>query len=161
MIISLTSCTSTVNTMKPLGEDCLVTTEKNIETAGELLMADNSEVVLLCGRRLERFPLEDVRRVYIRKFSLQKEKTAAFVPVIIFDLIVGIPLLKERAAASIFLYHAGLSFGAIKLSNPKVTFKKPFSAKNLEQLKLYARYPQGLSPEQREELNTFYETGNF
>jgi len=162
IIISLTSCTSTVNIMKPLGEDCLVKTDDRRETAGELLTADSTEVILLRDRKLIKVELDDIYEIYVRKFSLQKEKTAGFVPAIIIDLMVGIPLMRHSTGAgAIFLGHAALSVAAIKLSNPQVSFKQPFSADKLKQLKLYARYPQGLSSEQWEELLSFYTQDNF
>lgn len=148
--------------MKPLGEDCLVKTGDYLESAGELLYADNSRVLLLRDRKLVQFKLKDVNEVYVRKFSLQKEKTAGFVPAIIIDLMVGIPLMRHSTGAgAIFLGHAVLSVAAIKLSNPQVSFKHPFTAKKIEKLRLYARYPQGLSPEQWKQVLSFYAMDGF
>jgi len=148
--------------MKPLGEDCLVQTQDYLNSKGELLYADNSRVLLLRDRKLVQFKLKDVDEVYIRKFSLQKEKTAGFVPAIIIDLMIGIPMLRQDArVGAIFLGHALLSVAAIKMSNPKVSFKQPFTCEKIEQLKLYARYPQGLSSEQWKELLSFYAQDDF
>lgn len=158
----LCSCTSSVEVMKPLGDECWVRMTDGGEFTGELLEADTAQVIILTGRRVVKADLKDVQHIYIRKYSLEKEKVAGFVPGIILDVIIGVSLSSwSPEAGLIFFGHGVLSIIAIKISNPKVSFRKPFKSDEIEHLKLYARYPQGLTAERWEYILRTYGMSYF
>lgn len=117
---------------------------------GELIFADEKGILLLKNERLYFFGYDDFYDLKVSGFSNRDEMMMMFTPIVIFDGLIGLSALTSGAAgpSMFFLTHGLCSWIVMTLDEPKTVFKPPLSEKSIAQLKLYARYPQGLTEEQ-------------
>ena len=148
------ACASSVKVLKPTGEAATLTLG-NTSHAVELLAVSDSTIYVNNQNQIWRLPLSDVRKIHVQGYEISPAaKLIAIIPGL---LIEGIVL---GAAGSVD--EGGWQFAAVAAmagtvvasltGNPKVNFSPPLKKEEVEMLRFYCRYPQGLNRAQWETL---------
>lgn len=158
------SCTSPVNVLKPFGESASL---RHIDARyrGELIAVNDSMLVLEYNAKLYAVPLSEAKHVYIHDYSLKNIKTVPMVLVTGINIVLlGHEIASEDGGPPgiiIFGLLTYLGANSISSGDPKVDFSPPLGEKDLKKLKLYSRYPQGLTQQQWRELLQHYGQKDF
>lgn len=160
----LTSCTSSVQKIGPLGGDAWVENSYYDVVTGEILAVDDSCVYYIYEESVYKAPLTKTRKIYIRGYSLLSEKLISVTPLMLFNTAI---ILSEGTSEyngilrAFPLFSAIVTVISIVIGNPEVEFKPPLTDRQLEKLKLYCRYPQGLDHLQWNEVLMSYGQMDF
>lgn len=166
-VVTLTGCTSSVQVIQPKGERGTITCgEKSFEA--ELLEVSDSAFYLLHQGKLFLVPHNEVSSIEIHGYSLKKAKlvpalTVAGIEVIAIAAALGSDVELKDGAFSFYLFGFPpiLAAFAYFTGDPEVNFSPPFEASAREKLRLYSRYPQGLSSDRRRQLLRHYGQNDF
>lgn len=107
----------------------------------------------------------DLRSVYIHDYTIRPElRAVAATPSVLTELITLYALLAGQehglVTGLVMLATAGTIYG-FSTTTPKVRYQFPIREKHIEKLKLYCRYPQGLTDEQWKELLGYHNQEDF
>jgi len=153
--------------VKSSGDPCEVAVHDSRDRIpGELLAADDSCLYLRAGRRVFRVPYSGIDRVSIPGYSNAGSKFFGnAIPGAIL-LVLGYSLFRSGESRNTIpvLALAGmfvLNITATLSNNPQVDFRPPWPQAELDRLRLFARYPAGLTPAQWKELLTLNGLNEF
>ncbi|UCC41292.1 MAG: hypothetical protein JSV96_07680 [Candidatus Aminicenantes bacterium] len=167
VIIPLSSCisTSSVRVSKPYGERFDITMKNLVGYEGELLAVSKSQLYFKDGDSLYLVSLSEVKKVHIRDYQIKSGiKTLAVIPSLIIEFAVFLAAVNAEGGTPWALLSAA-SIPATVLgftkSGAKVTFSPPLKEDEIKTLRLYCRYPQGLTEEQWSLLLKLYNQKDF
>ena len=151
----LCSCASSVHVLKPEGETATIELHNFQSHVGEILAVSDSVVYVRFFNKITVIDLSYVKKIFIHGYRISPgSKVAAAIPPLLLEGLVMSVAFSEDADAWGYL-----SMGAMVLTiygfstgDPQTSFSPPLKKNNIEKLKLYCRYPQGLTPEQWREL---------
>jgi hypothetical protein len=155
-----------VNVAKPLGESIVLELGDRTRIHGELVAVSESTVVLSAPDGLKTLPCSGVRRLTVLGYDLKAKRLAVWAPfatvcVGTLGWVVGRVLSGSDAwlfgVSPYVLVPASVAVGAlasftILRGDPRTSFAFPPVPADLELVRLYARYPEGLTPERLELL---------
>ena len=142
------ACASTVNVLKPSGETATVTFRNSSKYQVEVLAISDSTIYVREESRIGTIRLSSVKKVRIHGYRTSPGlKTLSAIPALLIETIV------LSAAKSVgqtgWVVISGLTIAgtvyAFSTGDPKVDFSAPLKESDVENLRLYCRYPQGLS----------------
>ena len=101
--------------------------------------------------------------VDVADYSLKNKKIATMLPAMLASGLLAIIGIKgdDPEDKAILVIAALLPIPTFFFGDPKVNFSSPFNDKNLDKLKLYCRYPQGLTEKQWIEVLSYNKQENF
>jgi|GEM_PF-1354865 len=154
-MLLLSGCISSVKVMKTAGDDAVVILKKIHSYNAELITVSDSAIFYEHQGKIHYTTYADLKLVLIKGYSPNLYPIIGFF--IIPDLIAGRAFISDdeaslRQIGMMALFHAGLTTAILIIQSDKDTFSPATSLKEREQLKLYCRYPQGLTDEQWKEL---------
>jgi hypothetical protein len=162
-MIYIFSCKSSVNVLKSQGENASIQLTDGQNLKGELLMIDNEVIFNGSDGTLYQINNKKIRNIHIFDYSLQKEKIISLMPLVLINSIIAVAGFKgddsEHKIAIVIL--SILPIPTFFFGDPKVDFNPPFKDKDLNKLKLYCRYPKGLTDEQRDEILRYHNQDTF
>lgn len=154
----------TVKVTKPYGESAIITLKNTAELRGELLAISDNLLYYHMSNKLYVTRIVDINEIFILEYTnRQSYKACAVVPslavegcvaAVAFD--VGQPLW-----GFISILTMPLTIWSTSGGNPQVKFEFPLKEKNMKKLRLYCRYPQGLTDKQWEELIEYFDQEGF
>ena len=135
--------------------DVVVVSQRDGETVrGELLAVSDSALTVSSGTTLQDLPISAVRRVSVPAYGVAGAKKAVLIGTVAFFALY---LLNPDPAGIVFgVLGMGGSIFEYSRSAKRARFNVPVSPAQMESLRLHARYPQGLTPAQRAELEQLY-----
>jgi hypothetical protein len=143
---------SSVKVTKPEGETATIGLGIGyhyFDHKGELLALDDSSLFFKYEERLYKFPLSDISKVYVHGYSLESVKVPAMIGLLLIDIMVVTGETDDENILNPIYGGSAILTPIIFLSgDAKVNFKPPFKDDDLQKIKLYCRYPQGLTQEQ-------------
>jgi len=154
-VLLLCGCVSTVNVNKPQGDRAGVELRQGPLGAVELLGVDDTflyfdQSALLCRARLA-----DVARVNVAGYSLKTDRAASAVLLIGYGGLMTAALAASMTVVALLPAAWTAATGYFVLTGDRdlrTDFRSPFEPQDREQLRLYCRYPQGLTQDQWREL---------
>jgi hypothetical protein len=171
LLVLCSSCTidSGAELVKSTGDPCIVTfTASSGSMSGELLAVDDTAVYLHKGNALYRIPWPELRKIRIQGYSNAETKTLLNGLPGIVAVGFGLSLMKSVEHDSrdnfwpVLLVAAGaLNITAAMTNNPTASFRPPLRAGDMERLRLFARYPQGLDGAQWKTLLDWHGQSTF
>jgi len=149
-IILLCSCASRVNILKPQGESATLTFTNSSKYQVEMLAILDSTIFVKYENKISDVQLRDVNKIYIHGYRVSPFlKILNAIPPILIEGIVMLvafdvdqPLWGVISGATM----AGTIYG-FATGDPKTKFSAPFNESEIENLKLFCRYPQSLGNE--------------
>lgn len=162
-IVFIFACTSSVNFLKPQGEKISIRFADGQNITGELLTIHDSVIFTESDGLMYKIQREKISNIYVFDYSLQKEKIITLIPTILISSWLAIKGFHgdNRDQRLLLGVSASLQIASIFFGDPKVNFSHPFNDKNLDKLKLYCRYPQGLTEKQWIEVLSYNKQENF
>lgn len=149
------SCASRVNVLKPEGEKATLTLPNLAVLEIEILAISDSLLYVTNGKKIIIAHLSDVRSVHIHGYRVPRaSKVLAAIPPVLFEGIVMLTALgvDQPVWGMIAMITIGGTIYGFTSGDPKVNFSFPLEINELEKLRLYCRYPQGLTNEQWKDL---------
>jgi len=151
---------------QPTGGNATIVDREYDEFNAEILSLDSTYLYFQLENSLYQMDLKKIRKITVLGYSLKSEKVAALFPLMLLDVLLATAaysddLLFENWVGNLAVAHATASLVSIFLGNPKVTFKPPLKEQDSNKLRLYCRYPQGLSEEQWLEILVYYRQKDF
>lgn len=162
----LCSCaaTSKVQVLKPEGEKIKLTLRDSRMYEFEILAVSDSLLYLSDGRKLSLAPLSDVQNIRVHWDSIDagSKVLGAIPPLILEGIVMGAAFHTDQTGWGVASIAAmGVTIFGFATANPKVNFSFPLEKDKLTKLRLYCRYPQGLTDEQWKLLLQRYRQTDF
>lgn len=150
----LVGCGPSEYVLKSGGDIANITTRGNVHIKGEFLCLQDSSVYLLIhDQRITRIAIRDIYEIDIEGYSNRSWVT----PLILFQAVPTVLLTIAASEADADVGIALLVFGgatvltyvALEASTPAPPGgSQPFTEESIDELRKYARFPQGLNPDQ-------------
>lgn len=104
-----------------------------------------------------------VQQEEIRSLRLHIDEARGWIfPVLLFQAVPsGLLFFAHPAAGAIGISITALTWLSFEHSGPRVNFDRPWTAQDIEELRLHMRHPQELSDEQIHELKKSYIRKHF
>jgi hypothetical protein len=156
------SCASQVDVLKPSGEQATVTLCDMTKHKVELLVVSDSVLHVVEGGRISFVNLSDVQNVYVHGYRISgPQMMLGAIPVLFLEGMVAYLTFSEGwfqwcGLFSVILIPLTIHSYAKGAGEPEVSFSSPFDETEVRKLKLYVRYPQGLTDQQRNRLLRFH-----
>ena len=174
-ILFFVGCAPKINYLSPKGDNTEVQLTDNSIVKGELLMVSDSEICVVVGSpiksitknvkyELHIIPVQRIQKLKIKGYSNKKwiGSTVAFqlVPVLLLGLAAGsVNPDNTLGVMGISSVPALLSLGFLAAGTPPDPgIKYPITSDQLNSIRKYAHFPQGLTAN---ELETYTSRGNF
>lgn len=163
-VFLLSSCASRVDVLKPGGDTGAVFFKNSYKHKVEMLAVSESNLYLRDEDQIITVPLSDVKKIYIHDYRISPAlKIFGSMPFLLVDFaVMGVAFSVDEPAWGVA---AGLTMvGTVVLlfvEDPSVVFLAPFEKDELEKLRLYCRYPQGLNEEQWRKLLESFDQEDF
>jgi len=151
-MLILDSCTSEVKFLKPEGDDVSVARSDKRKYNGELISVNENELYLKYDSKFYKTELASVSGIYVKNYSLRTKKIITLMPSIAISSILAFsPEFSDGDNLPIIIMAMSslTTIAALFVGDPDVNFPIPSHDKDLNKLKLYCRYPQGLTEEQK------------
>ena len=145
------SCASTVRVLKPEGETAKLTLRDFSKHQVEFLAISDSTVYVKERNRICAASLSDVNNIYISGYEINPglKILSAIPPLCLEGIVMMVAFDVDQVGwGAISGLVMAVTFYAYVAGNPKVSFSPPLEEHELEELRLYSRFPQGLSDEQ-------------
>ena len=150
----ISACKSSFDPLMPYGVKSELELKAESELNAELILVNSNYLYVLVQNNLIKIDLQEITQIYAQELEYKNRKI-----MLVFSgigaALLGVGLEDPFWKTTSF----GLGFyGFFSALNgiEKYKFKPPLSNKKLEILKLYCRYPQGLSPAQLKYLEDYY-----
>lgn len=156
----LSSCSSSVQVLKPRGDSAQIIMINNSKYNGELLSVKDRSIILLHENKITEFPLSEIDKVHIEGYSLLQKKSLVLGTLSIMDIF----FLYSSPTTTMKVIYGMLAIGKLTTilgGDPEVVFTTPLFWKDLDKVRLHCRFPQGLEPEQWDQLFQFYGQSEF
>lgn len=162
-IVLILSCTSSVKFLKPHGENISIKFIDGGKLKGELLALDDDMLFCESDGLLYKIKEENVSKIYVADYSLKNKKIITMLPpMLVCGMFAIIGFTGDDPEHKVILGIAALlPIPTFFFGDPKVDFSTPFEGDDLEKLKLYSRYPQGLTEEQWEQVLKYCDQDTF
>jgi len=163
ILILFCSCVSSVNVLKPNGETANLKLINSYIYECELLAVSDSSLFCKYQDKLYIVPFTNIQRVHICGYSLRPKKIIAMVPLILIDIGMASANSRENEKIQKLCWAAlvPITVFAFLYNEPEVNFSPIFDKNDLEKLKLYCQYPQGLTKGQWKQLLQYYSQEDF
>jgi hypothetical protein len=155
----LLACVNRVEVNKPWGESAKVWMSDGTEREGELLSVASTSLLMADAQRpgVSEIPWSNVECVRIKDYSQMGLRVAGMVPTCLaytFTAIAMVASLSSTANALSFIpmLAAGGTVWTFLAGDPKVQFGPTFDGRTISALRVYCRYPFGLTEEQLAQL---------
>jgi hypothetical protein len=161
MVLGICACVNRVNVLKPTGEAASLNLANGAILHGELWSVSDSVLVFESACQILTVPLAEVRRVRVEGYDLRKERKWAMLPPLVVysaGLVLGVALIVggyDWLAGELVLFSGAMipaTLCSFQTGDPKTDFRSPLKSKDIAALRLYCRYPQGLTEEQLAQL---------
>jgi hypothetical protein len=130
----------------------------NEQFDAEILLVESNYIYVLNEGVLSKIYFDEVKKIYA--FELEhKNRTIALAFAMVSAGALGIATISDDDNKEISGISLALSVGAgaaLFTKVPRYKFNPPLSKEQIQRLRLYCRYPQGLSAEQIQFLEDFY-----
>jgi len=162
-IVLIFSCTSSVKVLKSHGENISIVFMDKGKYEGELLAIDDDMLFYESDGLLYKIKQENVAKIYVADYSLKNKKIATMLPTMLSSGLLAIIGFKgdDPEHKVVLVIAALLPIPAFFLGDPKVNFSTPFESDDLKKLKLYSRYPPGLTEEQWDQVLEYNNQDSF
>jgi hypothetical protein len=162
-VIIFCTCTSSVRVLKASGETAILTLNNDTQYVGELITVTDTTLFFNYLGTIFQVPFSEVKNVYVKGYSLKGQKVGATVLLMLIDGTIVVLGITSGNLWWSFAFGAliPLTLITFRTSDPKVDFSPSLTDNDLEQLRLYCRYPQGLAQEQWEDLLSYYQQDDF
>lgn len=152
---------------KPEGDTASLTLEDNSSHGIELLAITDSELYARMNGTIYLVNLTSIQQLHISAYS--KNAWAGVGKFLLAIPTVGLEILVGNAGSEtkhpewtvLAIVAVVATISAIGSGEPKVTFKFPANQRDLADIRLYCRYPQGLNQEQWRVLLDHYGQDDF
>jgi hypothetical protein len=164
--VTLVSCAPQSKLLQPTGDRATVAIRNRVTFLGELLAVSDSTVLFkiesaiasaLPQEKIISVRVDDLQSITIAGYSNKSWVT----PLVAFEVVPALLLTAAASSAEaeagsvllIFSIPPALTYIAFATSTPRAPkFEHPFTPAQLESLKKFARFPQGLTLAQLEQL---------
>lgn len=157
-LLGLASCRSSYDINSPLGVHSNFKLLNNEKFDAEILLIDSNYIYVLNEGVLSKLSFTEVNKIYA--FELENNnREIALAFAMVSAGAIGIATLSDDDNKEISGISLALSVGAgvaLLAKVPKYKFNPPLSKEQIHRLRLYSRYPQGLSKDQIIYLEEYY-----
>ncbi len=165
-LLFLSCTTSTVNVRKLEGETATITLKSTAKFGIEILSVLDFQVYSKYQNKIYITPLSDVRKIYIHGYhniSISILKGVLAIPSLAIGGVVGVVALHvdQPGWSVVSFFSMAATVALFAIGDVKAGFSAPFHDIKLETLKLYCRYPQGLTEDQWRMLLKHYGQEEF
>jgi len=150
------SCVSRVQPDKQWGEQARVWLTDDSVRDGELLAVTSTSLLFAdrAVRMVSDIPLTSIERVRVQDYSQMGLRVAGMVPTVVAYAVTAIVMVTSQSAwakglSVLPMLAAGGSAWAFLAGDPKVSFGPDFDGRTVTAMRVYCRYPYGLTDEQR------------
>ncbi len=155
LALLLAGCFSWVNVNKPQGDSAGLELVNGPVGPVELLAVDDTCLYFLQSTLLCRTRLADVARVSVQGYSLRRPRIGSAVALVGYGGLItaavatsaGVVAILPAAWTALTVHFALTGDGSLRTE-----FRPQFEPRDVEQLRLYCRYPQELTQDQWREL---------
>ncbi len=152
----LMSCSSSVKMAKPEGDQAQIRLKAGGQFRGELLaVVKNEAVIFLCSQKVYKIYFDKISKIIVEGYTLLHKKGLILMPLSFIDLSL-IFSNQYNALRYVGGVLAALKYNCIVGGDPPIVFAPPIYWRELDNLKLYCRYPRDLEPKQWESLLRFH-----
>jgi len=151
VIMFLSSCTSSIQVLKPQGDSVHLTLENRSQLKAELLSVRDRSIIIGYDNSIYELPLRDIHRVHVEGYSLLHKKVLLLGPLSILDIYI----LYSNPNTTMKVIFGLLAMGklaSVLAGDLDVVFTKPIFWRDLDKLRLYSRFPDDLNPEAWDQL---------
>lgn len=147
-----TSCKNSFDPSSPFGIKSEITI-RDFKYESELIVIDSNFLYILRNDKLEKIDLDDIQFIFTKEL-VHKNRTGF----LLISTLSGIALgLRLEGGPSIISYaFSAFGLASLIIGPRRFKFPAPLDDNEIEQLKLYSRYPQGLSADQIMILESYY-----
>ncbi|MBN1560700.1 hypothetical protein JW998_10650 [candidate division KSB1 bacterium] len=160
----LVSCASTVNILKLEGDAVTLTLTDASAIRVELLAVTDSRLIAKHDGKIKQAPLAEVMNIHIHDYRIDPAIKIlwAIPPVLLEGIIMLVAFDVEQPLWGVIagLAMVGTIYG-FSTGDPKTTFASPFTDGDLENLRLYCRYPQNLTDVEWKNLLEHFQQDDF
>ncbi len=146
------ACVNRVQTDKPWGEQARVWLKDGTVHDGELLAVTATSLLFADqgSRAVSDIPLTSIKRVHVRDYSQMGLRVAGMVPtVLVYSAAAAVLATVGSWWSLIPILAASGSVWTFLADDPKVRFGPDFDSQTIVALRVYCRYPYGLTDEQQ------------
>jgi len=148
---------NSVEALKPTGESANIVLSDAREIDGEMLCLNDTSLCVTADGKIVNFPFTSIEKITLHDFDNKNIKAAFGLPMIIVDvLMLGAMSSDSGHGTASWTAAFGASAVLLGYSIVKETqyglFKKPFIGDTVKRLKLFCRYPAGLTQAQWKSL---------
>ncbi len=146
-IVLLFSCKSSVKVMKPYGEKIDIELNSGDKYEGELYAINEESLFLLYQSKIYKVNFLDLKSIYVNDYSVWDKKAIVMLPSIFINGVLAASIIKDKSPVWNIVGYVllPLTIYAFLTGDPLVDFYPPIDNEEIDKLKLYCRYPQGLS----------------
>lgn len=159
ILVLFCSCAiGTVKVTKPYGETAIITLQNTEKLKGELLAISDTLLYYYMPNKLYITRIVDIKEIFILEYTnRQSLKVGALLPSLPIEGCVAAVAfdVNQPTWGLISLLTMAVTVLSITGGNPQVDFERPIKESDMEKLRLYCRYPQGLTDKQWEELMNY------
>ena len=165
LALAACGCATRAVFIKPEGETIeLQLVSRMAPLRVELLTVTDSAFIVESSDKLAVASLADVWEIRVPDYQIPTDRKvlALLVPLTLEGAIFGVATAHDRPGwqgGSLLCMAA--TIGLMFTGGPQTHFSPPFSPKETDMLKLFCRYPQGLSPAQQQTLLECYGQTEF
>ena len=155
--ILLFSCKSSFDATRPYGVLCSFTLIDEKQFEAEIVLVDSNYLYALHDGQLSKLEFTQIKKIRARELEHKNREVALYVSAA-SALALGGALISDDTAVGLISFSCGLgAIAALMTGVPKYRFVPPISKEEIARLKLYARYPKGLSDDQLQLILNFYD----
>jgi hypothetical protein len=164
LLVNACAPTITTESLKPEGDKATLFLKNNKNYEVELLSITESQICLIYSNKITLVMTSRIESIIIHGYDVTTgQKISGALPALALEAIIL--LVASSVDQTTWMAIAGLSMvGTLVLwlnAGPKQKYISPFSESDLETLKLYCRYPQGLSDLKWSVLLKFHNQDDF
>jgi len=163
-ILLFCSCVSMVKVRKPLGDRATLKLRNLEKHKVELLAISDSLLYVTDDKEISIAHFSDIRNVYIHGYRVHPGlKVLTAIPALLLEATVMIVALDvgQNGWGLVSVIAMAGTIDGFATGDPKVYFSFPAKNEEIEKLKLYCRYPQGLTDEQWERMLQHFKQKEF
>ena len=169
ILVLVCSCAiGTVKVTKPYGETAIITLRNTEKLKGELLAISDTLLYYYMPNKLYITRIVDIKKIFILEYTNRRSlKMCAIIPSLAIEGCVAVVAFSVDQSCWGYISIVTMVVTALSITggNPQVDFELPVKendeGNDMEKLRLYCRYPQGLSDKQWEELIYYSDQEGF
>ena len=158
--VLLFSCTSSIQVLKPTGDLAIVTLETGSELKAELLSVKDESVIVEYDNNIYKLSLSEIHKLFIQGYSLLHKKALLLGTLSILDIY----FIYDNPNSAMKVIYGLLIMGKLACilgGDLEIVFTSPIFWRDLDNIRIHCRYPQGLDTEQWNQLLQLYGQTDF